>query len=306
MMVATRRLAVFVSFMLAAAAPWPACATPAPPVPPCVPADAAVSIEALRAIVAGEGNLRLRDCAATDLAARGAPAVRTALGLLDAGDPDTVYLGLKVLSRMGSHAQAALPTLMDSIRTPPPALHPDYFPLYEAVTAIGAAAKPAIPLLIAKTRDPAHRYFALGALGRLGRYDVQRVVPHLASMLESPDVAILLDAPQVLAALREIGTPARAALPALLASLERARDIGDHRHSADVGRALAAIAPGSPAVLEQLLLEATQHGSASAAHALAHIAPLPARFAPALAAALANKPGDDYLGMALENARRVK
>ena len=203
----------------------------------------------------------------------------------------------------------------------------------------------------------------------LGRYDAQRVVPHLIALLESvPGPRVPIDAPDLLHALRAIGKPARAALPATLASLGQARAARDSMHGAAaiqallaiaepgeslpllagllddpmlagdavdslallgpaaasmapalieklgrsrnaplmtdrIVRALAEIAPASPLVQQQLLVEATQYESAHAAYVLAHTRPLPARFAPALAAALASKPGDVFIGMALENAR---
>lgn len=249
MIPASRRLAVFACFMLAAAMPWQAGATPAPPPEPCVPLPATVSIDALRALITGDGDYHRKDCAATDLAARGAPALPVALALLDSGDADTVHLGFAVLARMGPQAQAALPTLVRLIRKPPPVMGTLYGPLYAAVGAIGAPARTAIPLLIAKSADPAHRYAAFDALGQLGKYDPGRVVPHLVAMMERPyDPAMSLDAPLALEALREIGAPARTALPAIRASLERARAEGTLMHVVAAERALAALAPQPAAV----------------------------------------------------------
>jgi hypothetical protein len=380
-MMKSARLLVLASIMLGAAAPGLVRATPPPPPPPCVPAGAAVTVEALGAILAGRGEYDLRRCAAKDLAARGDAAVPVLVGMLGAGDPDTLALALRALTDMGPRAQAALPALMDSIRTPPRALQENYLwesyrALYDAVSAIGAGAGPAIPLLIAKLRDPGHRYDAVGALGKLGKYDAGRVVPALVSILESPEARHTpLETGNVLGALADIGKGARAALPATLAVLERAKAAGDsldgwsdgssaiwalvaiaeHGESipvltsllhhpvlasyaamglASIGppaasavpalidqlkrsreeravadnimSALAEIAPRSPAVQQQILAEATQHGSEWAALVLSAIAPLPSHFAPALAAALAKKPGDVFLGRALENARRVK
>lgn len=245
---ARRRLAVLASVLLAAA-PFPASATPAPPLAPCVALPATTTIAALRAIVAGgsEVNYRVRDCAATDLAARGAPAIPVALGLLEARDGDTVRLALAVLARMGPGAQPALPTLVRLIEQPPAVLGTHYGPIYAAVGAIGAPASSAIPLLIARSEDPAHRYAAFAALGQLGKVDPGRVVPHLVAMMERPfDPDMSLDAPLALEALREIGEPARIALPAIRASLERARTSGTNMHLAAAERALAALTPKPP------------------------------------------------------------
>lgn len=249
---APRRLALCLPFVLAAAMPSPSRAMPPPPPPPCVPAGAAVSIGALRATIAGERDYHARDCAATDLARRGAAAVPAALGLLDAGDSDTVTLGLAVLTRMGPQAQSALPALMERVGNPPPALGHFYGPLYDALSAIGAAARPAIPLLIARTDDRAHRYYAIDALGQLGKYDAPRVVAHLVSILDrAADPDMPLDAPLAHDALREIGKPARVAVPAMLASLERARQARARMHGVAAVRALVALA--EPATIVPVL-----------------------------------------------------
>ncbi|MDB5792711.1 MAG: hypothetical protein JWQ80_2735 [Massilia sp.] len=354
--------------LLGAAAPGRALPPPRPPA--CVPAGAAVTIGVLEAILAGKGDSPLRDCAVNDLAARGAAAVPVAVRMLGAGDSDSAMLALALLSALGPTAQAALPALMDQVRTPSPALHLNPGGLYDAVGALGAAGGPAIPLLIARSRAPYYRYYAVGALGKLGKYDAGRVVPHLVSTLEGREGRLLpLDTSAVLGALADIGKGARAALPATLAALERAKAAGesmdasaairallalaepgesipvlvglfDHpmlAYSAVEGlaligpaaasaapalidklnrsreephmpdrivSALAAIGPELPAVQQQLLIEATQYQRWTAAYALAHGGPLPFHFAAALAAALAKKPGDVFLGIALKNVRR--
>ncbi|MEN3277401.1 MAG: hypothetical protein V7631_3191 [Massilia sp.] len=356
-------LAVAVTCMLAATMSLPAGAIPPPPPPPCIPASPAVTVEALAGVLAGKGESRQQECAAKDLAARGAAGVPVAVRLLGVRDSNTVMLALMALADMGPHAQAALPALMERIRKATAA--GDKY-LYDAVAAIGPGARPAIPLLITKSRDPRQRYLALRALGRLGKHDASRVVPYLESMLQGRQ-----HEETVLDALSDIGKDARAALPATLVSLEQAKAAGDHMHGAsavnallaigepgesipvltgllhdpvlandavlglarlgpaaasavpaliaklassrydsslpdNIASALATIAPGSPAVQRQLLVESTQYQNEMAAIALAAISPLPPDFAPALAAVLARKPGDYFLGKALENTRRVK
>lgn len=357
--------------MLGAAAPGLVRATPAPPLPPCVPAGAGVTIAALGAMLAGQGDYHVRRCAALDLAARGTVAVPVLVGTLGSKDRDTVRFALDALAKMGPHAQAALPALMDRIRAPTPVLQENDLALYDAVSALGAGARPAIPLLVAQSRDPRYRFSAVQALGELGKYDAARAVPRLVSILESQKgEGTLLEAQHTLGALKKIGKGARAALPATLASLEEAEQAVNHMHgyaavgalvaiaepgesipvltdllhsmlpgtavsglagigpaaasavpalihklkhtrdeprlAGDVVDALADIAPQSPVVQQQLLEEATQYRSGSAAEALSRIGPLPPHFAPVLAAALAKQPGDVFLGRALENARRVK
>ena len=371
-MMRSAHFVVLVSMMLGAAAPGLGRATPAPPLPPCVPASADVTVAALGAILAGQGDYHVRRCAALDLAARGAAAVPVVVGTLGSRDSDTVKFALNALSKMGPQAQAALPALMDWIRTPSPALQENDLALYDAVGAIGAGARPAIPLLIVRSRDPRHRFSAVEALGVLGKYDAARVVPHLASILESQKgEGGLLEAQHTLDAIRKIGKQARAALPATLASLEEASEAFDWMHGGAAVRtlvaiaepsesipvltellhhpmlarravdglalmgpaaagavpalihkldhsreqpllagmivsALADIAPQSAVVQQKLLVEATQHQTEWAAFALSRIGPLPSHFAPALAAALAKKPGDFFLSKALENTRRAK
>jgi hypothetical protein len=358
--------------MLAAALPRPGWALPPPRPPPCVPASPAVTIAALAAVAKGDGPDHLRHCAVNDLAERGAAAVPIALGMLDSEDLATLSLGLELVTTLGARGQAALPALMAMIEKPPAVLYPNESTLYDAVGAIGAAARPAIPLLIARSREGLVRYAAIRTLGTLGQYDAGRVVPHLVALLTNlKGERSAIEAPDLLRALAAIGKDARGALPATLASLERAKADGASMHGAAALQALVAIAepgesvpilvglidhpmlameavgglatigkpaasavpalidklgrsraerympdrivatlveiaPGSRAVQQQLLEEATRHGSDNAAYALAQIDPLPADFAPALAAALADKPGDTFLGMALRNARRAR
>jgi hypothetical protein len=281
---------------------------------------------------------------------------------------------MDALAKIGPQAQKALPALMQLVKTPaliPP--HTAGMP-YEAIGAIGAGAMPAIPLIIAKTHDPARRHDAVAALGKLGKYDAVRVVPHLIRLLEGQDSAgRRRDANAVLGALADIGKPAHAALPLVLAMLDESKRLEsevnewtaiyalvaiaepgestpilvallDHpkpnmqvqaanglKHSGAqaasavpamldklvrsrddfimrqmIPASLAAVAPDSPAVQQQLLVEATQHDNEQAAGALANITPLPARFAAPLAAALAKKPSDPWLARALRNAQQSR
>lgn len=367
-MIRTAHLAGLCLLALGAAVPGTAQALTPPP-PACIPADASVTVEALGTVLAGTGPFYLRQCAVNDLAARGAAAVPVVVALLDSSDVTTVHLALDAVAALGPQAQAALPALQGHI-VRPRTLAGNDLRIYQAVGALGAAGRPAIALLISKSREPGYRYQSVAALGKLGQYDAQRVVPHLIALLESvPGPRVPIDAPGLLDALRDIGKPARAALPATLASLEQAKAARDSMHGAAAIRALLAIAepgeilpllaglldhpmlagdaidslsllgpaaastvpalieklgrsrnephmpdrivrglaeiaPASPLVQQQLLVEATQYESAHAAYVLAHSKPLPARFAPALTAALASKPGDVFLGMALANARQ--
>lgn len=249
------RANVLMAYLLAAMAA-PARATPPPPVPPCVPAGPAVTAGALGAILAAEGHPHTQYCAAKDLGARGAAAVPVALRLLLSSNPDSQDHGFGVLAALGPRAHAALPALMDRIRKPTPHLQTSPAGPYAAIAAIGARARPAIPLLIVRSRDPRYRYYAVNALGELGKHEPGRVVPHLVAMVEGREGPLLsFDTGIVLRALAEIGKGARAALPAVLAALEGAKMAGNRMEAPAAIDALLAIAePGeSVPVLAALL-----------------------------------------------------
>lgn len=342
--------------------------------PVCEAADPAASIEALARILEADPDDFLRGCAAQDLARRGEVAVPPLVAMLVRGDAGARILALGALAKIGPQAQKGLPALMHLVKTPallPP--HAAGLP-YAAIGAIGAGAMPAIPLLIEKTHDRARRHDAVAALGKLGKYDAARVVPHLIRLLESQEIAgRRRDANAALGAFADIGKPAHAALPLVLVMLDESKRLEsevsewtaiyalvaiaepgestpilvallDHPkpnmqiHAANgfkqsgaqaasavpamldklvrsrddftmrqmMPGALAAVAPDSPAVQQQLLVEATQHDNEHAAGALANITPLPARFAAPLAAALAKKPNDPWLARALRNAQQAR
>lgn len=234
-----RLLAVLVAWSLVAAAPRPAQATPPPPLPPCVPAGPGVTNDALGRIIAGNSTPRQSECAAKDLAARGAAAVPVALRLLRNHDEFVGMTALMALADMGPQAQAALPALMKRLERPR-AFGDKY--LYDAVVALGPAAKPAIPLLIARSRQPADPYYPyhsdgpLDALGRLGKHDPDRVVAYLVPLLlDRENDRLVLDT------LATIGKEAKAALPAILVALERARISGNGMDGAAALDALIAV-----------------------------------------------------------------
>jgi hypothetical protein len=264
--------------MLAAVAPSLAQATAPPPLLPCVPASPAVTSDAIGRIIAGKGDLRQHECAAKDLAARGAEAVPTALRLLRMRDGYVATLALTALADMGPQAQAALPALMERLRKPR-SLEDRY--LYDAVVALGPAAKPAIPLLIERSREaadpyyPQHTFWPLRALGRLGKHDADRVVPYLVSLLLDRENDQL-----VLGALADIGKDARAALPAILVALERAKVSGSSMDGAAALDALIAI--GEPSESVPVLRDLLRH-PVMARHAVARLDtldPAAARVAP--------------------------
>lgn len=227
------------TWSLAVAAPGLARATPPPPPPPCVPAGPGVSNDALARIIAGKSTPRESECAAKDLAARGVAAVPIALRLLRHQDEFVAMEALTVLADIGPQAQAALPALMERLKRPR-AFGDKY--LYDAVAALGPAAKPAIPLLIERARQPAdpyfpmHTYGPLEALERLAKHDPDPVVAALVPLLLDRD-----NDQQVLETLAAIGKDARAALPAILVALERAKISGNGTDGAAALDALVAV-----------------------------------------------------------------
>jgi len=245
---------------MAMALPLPAGAfTPPPPLPPCVPAQADLSAAALGAIIAGNASPYAHRCAVKDLAARGAAAMPVILPMLGPGTGASLLDALEVVAAVGPDGHAALPLLVAHVRQPPAMLNGLYRELYDALGALGPAARPAIPLLLEKTGDPAHYRHALRVLGKLGKYD-DRVVPHLSAMLiDSVGDLALLDA------LATIGKDARGALPAVLGAIEQARVRRDGMQGWAALHALAAIGePGESLPVLTGLLDDPVLGEAAA------------------------------------------
>jgi hypothetical protein len=236
---------------------------------------------------------------------------------------------------------------------------------YSTLVCVGADAKQVIPLLmevaVSKPTDRKHSNespYAISALGGLGKYDPQTVVPFLIRLLEQPShtrdaaralgtmghaardsvpalrqhltaavsgddidsaaifiaalarvgsaqtsvpiLVPLLQKPDleysVAYALSNIGHPATAAVPALIARLKENGTQNANDRYMDIA-ALISIDERSRAVLDVLLPEATSDKLSNlevfaAATALAEVNPLPAEFAPALKSAM-NRPGTD-------------
>lgn len=209
-----------------------------PPPPVCAPVGPAVTAAALEAAVIGPVPWPEHQCAMLALIARGPEAVPVAIRLLGMDD-DNLLPAVEIVHALGPQAHAVLPALMHRIRDRPPALLVQSQQLYGALAALGPAARPAIPLLIDKSRERADRDEALGALGKLGKYDAGRVVPHLTALLDEPRTRPA-DAAPVLFALAAIGSDARAARPSILAVLAQARASGDGMLEMAAQRALAA------------------------------------------------------------------
>ncbi|KQQ89261.1 hypothetical protein [Massilia sp. Leaf139] len=242
-----RRLLLTAS-LLAAGLPLPGLAFTPPPPPVCALASDAVTTAALEATILGASSWPEHQCAMIALIKRGEPAVPVAVRLLGMDD-DHLYQAVEIVTALGPRAHAALPALMSRIRDRPPALVVQFQQLYGALASLGPAARPAIPFLIEKSREPAHRDSALGALGKLWKFEPRLVVPHLTAMLEGRQEKLSRDDTiSVLFALAEARSEARAALPGALAAIEQAKASGDAMLGMAALRALAAIAEPAQSV----------------------------------------------------------
>ncbi len=204
--------------------PLAARALPPPIPPPCVPLAASLSVDALGARVASNDSDAARRCALQDLVARGAPAARVAIGLLDSSDAQTRIFAAQTLAGLGPLASGAVPALIRLIGTTPvekPGGEDQVY--FDTLAKIGPAAKSAIPLIMRRSLSDRYGNSATYALGALGQYDRQTVAPHLARMLTDD----LCQTP-VLMALDAMGKSAKAALPKIKAYYRRLMQRGEH------------------------------------------------------------------------------
>ncbi len=161
-----------------------------------------------------------RDSYARDQAERalgslgvGVADVAPELGRLVEHPRDPVrHATLRTLGRIGP--EVALPILIPYLAHRDPAVR---MGTAQTVAGFGAAAKPAVPTLIAMLGDQESRHLALHTLARLGPVS-QPAIPRLIAMLDEPDPSREL---RSLAArvLGQNGPAAQAALPKLRAEL---------------------------------------------------------------------------------------
>ena len=201
---------------LIAVASLPSHALTPPPPPPCVPASADITVEALGEKVAKNSG-HASDCAVADLVARGAAAVPVATKLLGNHDAHVQAMALKAIEGLGPLAGATVPYIIKQIRKPDSGQAGREDERYSTLGHLGKAAAPAIPLLLAQSNKHGENSNAIDALGMLGRYSPDTVVPQLVRLLRRKG-----DTNNALSALHEMGRPARKALPALMAYLNRA------------------------------------------------------------------------------------
>jgi len=208
-------------FALSLMGTWPgSCLALTPPLPPpCPPELAKTTVSELGAVVADSSGDWKRQCAADLLVVEGEKAIPVLIDLLASEDSTTWIHAVNSIERLGPKAAAAVPYLIRQIdgRDPfPKGYGPQY--LYQALAAIGEAAMSGIPPLLEKSGTAGDdSWSATMALGKLGRYAPEAVVPHLIELMEKgePEGAAV-------ESLRMIRKPASAAIPYLTAKLNAA------------------------------------------------------------------------------------
>jgi HEAT repeat protein len=140
-------------------------------------------------------------------------AVREAVPALINVMPHHERMVLRALSRFGSDARAALPAIIQSMHD---SKGKELKPAIDVLGAIGPAAEAAVGPLrqLVVESDPSIRVAALQALARIGRTEEA-----VAGLLEEFQGADAKHEPDILRALANLGTKARAAAPALRAAL---------------------------------------------------------------------------------------
>jgi len=208
-------------FALSLMGTWPgSCLALTPPLPPpCPPELAKKTVSELGAVVADSSGDWKRQCAADLLVVEGEKAIPVLIDLLASEDSTTWIHAVNSIERLGPKAAAAVPYLIRQIdgRDPfPKGYGPQY--LYQALAAIGEAAMSGIPPLLEKSGTAGDdSWSATMALGKLGRYAPEAVVPYLIELMEKgePEGAAV-------ESLRMIRKPASAAIPYLTAKLNAA------------------------------------------------------------------------------------
>jgi hypothetical protein len=168
-----------------------------------------------------------RACAANSLVQKGADAIPILIRLLKNGDLSTQLLAMDYVSEAKTHGgsmREIVPIIVQDLKTynpNDPAMRGEVYRIYWALEFLGKDAKPAIPILIEKSRSDVpgipvpESHWAIRTLGRIGKYDAARVVPHLVQLLDEPSRRV--DAANALA---DMAASARSAVPTLTRHLE--------------------------------------------------------------------------------------
>lgn len=203
-------------------------ATSAVPTPPCPANLSTISAEELATHVADPSKADWRrECAASALAEKGAEAVPVLIRLLQYGDLSTQFLAIDHVYEAQEHGgvgREAVPLIVRRLKTynrDNPYINAHIYGVYGALSELGKDATPAIPVLIEESRSDKpgipvpESYWAIEALGVIGKYDTKKVVPHLIRLLDERSHRI--DAADALAGM---GASARPAVSAITRHLE--------------------------------------------------------------------------------------
>lgn len=267
------------------------------PTPPCPTNLSSKSAEQLGHRIADSTKADWwRACAADSLAQKGADAIPTLINLLKNGDVSTQLLAIDHLGEAKEHGgtvREAVPMIVQHLKTynsHDSNVRDQIYRVYLALGFLGKDAAPAIPVLIEKSRSNTpgtvvpESYWAIQTLGIIGKYDAQRIIPHLIQLLDEPSHRVdAADALTIMAA------SARSAVPALKHHLEAAITSPSNKFSESLMSAFARCADSATTVATLTPLLVAPGFELQAANALRGIGP-------------AARPAVPYLLNRLENS----
>jgi hypothetical protein len=176
-------------------------------------------------------------CASEALSRKGEEAIPALIPLMESHEPNAESLAITAVCGKGHRGEPALPYILDRIRRFDYAFARSAYPV---LACMQDAARPAIPLLIARSLQtipvvPAEDGdAAIETLGRLAALDPDTIIPHLVKLLELP-----IHTGAAAKALEQIGDPARGSASALRIRLDSA--IKDRQDTQEVAPLIAAL-----------------------------------------------------------------
>jgi hypothetical protein len=267
------------------------------PTPPCPTNLSSESAEQLANRIADPTKEDWwRACATDSLAQRGEDAIPTLIHLLQSRDVSTQLLAIDHLDeakKRGGSVREAVPLIVQHLKDydlDNAYIRDQIFRVYWALEFLGKDSTPAIPVLIEKSRSDAlglvvpESYWAIQTLGRIGKYDAQKIAPHLILLLDEPSHRV--DAANALA---DMTASARSAVPELTRHLEAALNSPSDKFSESLMWALARCSDSATTVATLTPLLVAPGFELQAANALRGIGP-------------AARPAIPYLLSRLENS----
>lgn len=227
----------------------------------------------------GSDSTWLASCASDTLSRRRQDVAPALIPLMESGQKPIEYFALRAVCGPGHSGASALPYIENRLHGGDEVMAQN---AYRTLACMGKSAKPALPLLMSKSRSIDIDFAfeseeATKALAELGKYFPKEIIPHLIQLLDEPSHAA--NAAQ---ALGKIGPTAHSAEPALHRSLASAMDAGRDEAAAALISALAVV--GEPHhTVEWLIPMLYRHEESTAvAAALGHIGPTAQAAIPAL------------------------